>query len=116
MKPKFTPGKNIAMKVPTNEFDGTVAFYRDILGFEEVNLNSPDNLESVTFKFGDKISGLIRSPVLARQKYGLKSLQKTLRWHRSILRKITISDEMELSHCRKGLKGFGLLIQQTLYI
>ncbi|MGD8293677.1 MAG: VOC family protein [Desulfobacterales bacterium] len=39
MKPKFSPGKNIAMKVPTHEYDNTVAFYRDILGFEEVTSN-----------------------------------------------------------------------------
>ena len=54
MKPKFTPGKNIAMKVPVHEFDMTVAFYRDILGFEEIEASLPDDNEAVTFKFGDK--------------------------------------------------------------
>ncbi|MEE9337805.1 MAG: hypothetical protein V3U87_06970 [Methylococcaceae bacterium] len=44
MKPKFTSGKNIAMKVPVHEFDRTVVFYRDILGFEEVNASSPDDI------------------------------------------------------------------------
>ena len=40
MKPKFKPGKNIAIKVPVHEFDKTVAFYRDILGFEEIEPSS----------------------------------------------------------------------------
>jgi predicted enzyme related to lactoylglutathione lyase len=54
MKPKFIPGKNIAMKVPVHEFDRTVAFYRNILGFKEIESPSQDNIEAVTFKFGDK--------------------------------------------------------------
>lgn len=54
MKPKFSSGENIAIKVPVHEFDKTVAFYRDILGFEEVEASSPATIESVAFKFGDK--------------------------------------------------------------
>ncbi len=54
MKPKFSAGKNIAIKVPVHEFEQTVAFYRDILGFEQTESSSPDDFESVTFKFGDK--------------------------------------------------------------
>ena len=54
MKPKFIPGENIAVKVPVHEFDRTVAFYRNILGFEEVEVPSQDDIEAVIFKFGDK--------------------------------------------------------------
>jgi len=54
MQPKFTPGKNIAMKVPAHEYKNTVSFYRDILGLEAVNNDSDQNIESSTFKFGDK--------------------------------------------------------------
>lgn len=54
MKPNFTPGKNIAMKVPTHEFDSTVAFYRGILGFEEIDESACNDMDTVTFKFGDK--------------------------------------------------------------
>lgn len=54
MKPNFSPGNNIAMKVPVHEFDNTVAFYRDILGFEEIKVASPDSITAITFKFGDK--------------------------------------------------------------
>jgi catechol 2,3-dioxygenase-like lactoylglutathione lyase family enzyme len=54
MRPTFTPGKNIAMKVPIHEFDDTVAFYRDILSFEEIDASPPGDIDTVTFKFGDK--------------------------------------------------------------
>ena len=50
MAPTFTPGKNLAMKVPIHEFEDTVAFHRDILGFEEIDAPSPDNGDTVTFK------------------------------------------------------------------
>ena len=54
MKPTFSPGTNIAIKVPVHEYESTVAFYRDILGLKPVELESPDNYESIAFLFGDK--------------------------------------------------------------
>ncbi|MEU4392223.1 VOC family protein [Kribbella sp. NPDC023855] len=32
--PEFTAGLNIAMKIPKAQYDDTVAFYRDTLGFD----------------------------------------------------------------------------------
>ncbi len=55
MEPHFIPGNNIAIKVPAHEYDDTVVFYRDILGFEPTSTDSPDDLESTTFHFGDKL-------------------------------------------------------------
>lgn len=69
MKPKFTPGNNIAVKVPFHEFDRTVAFYRDILGFEEVESSSQVDIDAVIFKYGDKnlwidkISGISQAEI-----------------------------------------------------
>jgi len=54
MSPKFSPGNNIAMKVPIHEFDATIEFYRDILGFKQIDVNSTNENEAVIFKFGDK--------------------------------------------------------------
>lgn len=53
MKPLFTPGKNIAIKVPAHEFEKTVAFYRDILRFDE-SAAAASAADSVAFRFGDK--------------------------------------------------------------
>ena len=54
MKPKFKPGRNIAIKVPPHQYEQTVTFYRDILGFEPAGLPSSDTYESVALRFGDK--------------------------------------------------------------
>jgi predicted enzyme related to lactoylglutathione lyase len=55
MKPNFEPGENIAIKVPPHQFEKTVSFYRDVLGLEQTIIESPDQYQSVTFKFGGKI-------------------------------------------------------------
>lgn len=51
MSAKFSPGKNIAMKVPYHQYEATVRFYREILGFEPVTGPSGN---ATGFKFGDK--------------------------------------------------------------
>ncbi len=69
MKPKFTPGENIAVKVPPHEFDQTVLFYKTILGLEQIGRSSSESIESVTFKFGckklwvDKVSGISQAEI-----------------------------------------------------
>ena len=49
MTVRFFGGKNIAMKVPPNQYVQTVAFYRDTLRLEEIG--GPSG-EAVGFKFG----------------------------------------------------------------
>jgi len=69
MRPEFSPGKNIAIKTPSHEFDKTVHFYKDILGLEHKQAESPDEFESVVFQFGDKnlwvdkISGISQAEI-----------------------------------------------------
>ncbi len=50
MKPEFTAGRNIAIKIPPHEYDATVRFYEDILGLPKLPGFAPD----VVFEFGDK--------------------------------------------------------------
>jgi hypothetical protein len=47
----FRPGDNIALKVPSDEFAGTVGFYRDVLGLRVLE---EDSGGSVIFDFGGK--------------------------------------------------------------
>lgn len=54
MKPKFTPGKNIAVKVPIHEYESMVNFYKNTLGLRQVDVYSPDKFDSIAFEFGDK--------------------------------------------------------------
>ena len=55
MKPKFRPGPNMAMKVPSHEYAATVAFYRDVLGLPTIDAPADSSTESVRFTFGDKV-------------------------------------------------------------
>ena len=55
MKPTFNAGTNIAMKVPTQEYEQTVTFYRDVLGLPMVTGEVASSTESIRFHFGDKV-------------------------------------------------------------
>jgi len=72
MKPKFSPGKNIAMKVPSLEYDRTIAFYRDVLGFDLLDEPSSPETESVVFKFGDKNLWIDRIPGISQAELWLE--------------------------------------------
>ncbi|WP_020592382.1 glyoxalase/bleomycin resistance/dioxygenase family protein [Kiloniella laminariae] len=58
-RPVFTPGTNVAMKIPSHLFDQMVAFYEDTLG-----LPANHGKSSVTIDFGaiklwlDKVPGM----------------------------------------------------------
>jgi catechol 2,3-dioxygenase-like lactoylglutathione lyase family enzyme len=47
----FTAGGNIAMKVPPDQWEETVAFYRDVVGLDVLE-HEPTDPPSVGFRFG----------------------------------------------------------------
>ncbi|MFI6284629.1 VOC family protein [Streptomyces sp. NPDC051018] len=54
-EPEFTPGLNIAMKIPKAQYEATVAFYRDTLGFdvkEDDASNAPTVSRTHSVRFG----------------------------------------------------------------
>ncbi len=52
MTVSYSPGENIAVKVPSHEYEATVEFYKSVLGLSERDVSAaPD---SVAFAFGDK--------------------------------------------------------------
>jgi predicted enzyme related to lactoylglutathione lyase len=55
MKPAFSPGRNIAMKIPAHEYASTVDFYRNILGLKEIGEPGANPEETPRFEFGDKV-------------------------------------------------------------
>lgn len=61
--PTFTGGTNIAMKVPSHEWEATVGFYRDVLGLTALDPVDTDP-PSVRFALGpvqlwiDRVDGL----------------------------------------------------------
>lgn len=108
MKLKFTPGKNIAMKVPVHEFDSTVAFYRDILGFEEVNASSPGDIEAVTFKFGDKNLWVDKIPGISQAQVWLEVVTEDIDAASEYLKNKNCIRRDEIEPLPKGFKGFWL--------
>ena len=93
MKPDFTPGKNIAMKVPSHEYEKTVHFYQTILGFKQIENAPVDEFESVAFEFGDKrlwidkITGISQAEVwLEINTQDLKSAQRYLEQQGCVIR------------------------------
>ncbi|MFH7325697.1 VOC family protein [Desulfurivibrio sp. C05AmB] len=70
--PKYAPGRNIAIKVPPHEFDQTVAFYRDVLGFPELEDPASGSTESVRFRFGDKVLWIDRAPAMSQAEIWLE--------------------------------------------
>lgn len=108
MKPKFTPGKNIAMKVPVHEFDRTVAFYRDILGFEEVDASSPDNIEAVTFKFGDRYLWIDKIPGISQAEIWLEVVTDDIEVASEYFEENNCIRRDEIEPLSEGFKGFWL--------
>jgi len=63
MRPRFAGGPNLAMKVPPHQWETTVAFYRDVLGLDELEPFEGEPA-SVGFAFGtsrlwiDRVAGM----------------------------------------------------------
>ncbi len=70
MKPEFTPGRNIALKVPPHAYDATVHFYRDVLGLELLE----NHLPHIGFDFGGKQLWIDRMPGLSQSEVWLEIL------------------------------------------
>lgn len=72
MKLDFSAGKNIAMKVPAHEFEQTIRFYRDVLGFEVLEDIASDSDDSVAFAFGDTILWVDKAAALSQAEIWLE--------------------------------------------
>jgi catechol 2,3-dioxygenase-like lactoylglutathione lyase family enzyme len=65
---KVAPGRNIAMKVPPHQYEATVQFYRDVLGFKELTAHAP----AVGFEFGSKNLWIDRVPGMSQTEIWLE--------------------------------------------
>lgn len=66
--PVFCAGKNIALKVPSHQFDATVAFYRDVLGLKLVDEFAP----AIVVEFGANRLWIDRTPALSQAELWLE--------------------------------------------
>jgi catechol 2,3-dioxygenase-like lactoylglutathione lyase family enzyme len=67
-KPTFQAGHNIAMKVPPHQYEATVAFYRDVLGLEQLTAHLP----AIGFKFGSNNLWIDRVPTVSQAELWLE--------------------------------------------
>lgn len=107
MKPQFRPGKNLAMKVPANEFERTVAFYRDIIGFKEIE-GSSSNQEShsARFQFGDKNLWIDKVETLSQAEIWLEIEADDIEKASRYLKGLNCIRRDEVEPLPKGFRGF----------
>ncbi len=67
---EFEPGKNIAMKIPSHEYENTVRFYREVLRFKELTGSGAN--DTPKFEFGDKVLWLDCMPGLSQSEIWLE--------------------------------------------
>ena len=108
MKAKFQPGKNIAIKVPVHEYEQTVAFYRDILGFEQTETTSPDDFDSVTFRFGDKNLWIDKIAGISQAEVWLEIVTDDIEAAAEYLNQNNCIRRDEIEPLPEGLKAFWL--------
>jgi hypothetical protein len=106
MKPRFTPGNNIAIKVPAHEYEGTVSFYRDILGFEQIEVGSSDNLDGVSFRFGDKNLWIDKIPGISQAEIWLEVITDDLDKAAEYLNDRHCNRRDEIEPLPDNVKGF----------
>lgn len=108
MKPHFTAGKNIAMKVPVHEFDKTVAFYSDILGLAEIEVDSPDDIKAVIFKFGDNNLWIDKIPGISQAEIWLEVVTDDIEAAAKYFENNHCVRRDEIEPLPEGFKGFWL--------
>lgn len=106
MEPQFKPGKNIAIKVPPEQFEQTVFFYEDILGYQQINASSPDQRESVTFKYGDKHLWIDKVSSLSQAEIWLEIITDDIEQAVQYFENYKVVKKDEIEHLPDDFKGF----------
>jgi catechol 2,3-dioxygenase-like lactoylglutathione lyase family enzyme len=99
---KYNAGNNIAMKVPPDQFESTVKFYRDLLGLEV----DQDRDESVVFKFGHVYLWIDRAPTLSQSEIWLEIVTDDTESAREMMAQNAIVRCDEIEALPEDLDGF----------
>lgn len=101
-EPKFAAGRNIAIKVPPHQYEATIQFYRDVLGFEELTEHAP----SVGFKFGSNNLWIDRVPGISQAETWLEVVTNDLDSASTHLHEAGIVRCDEIEPLPEGFQGF----------
>ena len=100
--PSFAAGRNIAMKVPPSQYDATVAFYRDVLGFPLIDEFAP----SVVFEFGPNRLWVDRATAMSQAELWLEVVTDDLPAAEARLEAAGVARCDEIESLRDGFAGF----------
>jgi hypothetical protein len=103
MTAKFEAGKNIAMKVPPHQYEATVSFYRDVLGFEQIGGPAGD---AIGFRFGASNLWIDRVPGMSQAELWLEVVTDDTAGAARILAEKGISRCDEIEKLGTGFDGF----------
>lgn len=106
MKPDFKPGRNMAMKVPAHEYDKTVAFYRDVLGFELIPLDNDETTNTIRFKFGDKVLWIDRVETVSQSEIWLEVVTDDVDAAAEYFQESDVTRCDEIEPLPEGFNGF----------
>jgi hypothetical protein len=95
-------GKNLAMKVPSHQYEQTVQFYRDIIGLRQIKERKPE----IVFKFGDKNLWIDKENHLSQAELWLELECKNIDEAKRYLRRKGVIRRDEIEKLPKHFKGF----------
>lgn len=102
MKPKFEGGRNIAMKVPTHQYEETVRFYRDVLGFEQIE----ELLPAIGFRFGANQLWIDKAPGMSQAELWLEVVTEDTKSAAEHLETIGIARRDEIEDLGPNFDGY----------
>ncbi|TPL86639.1 VOC family protein [Mesorhizobium sp. B2-3-14] len=68
MTAKITGGINIAMRVPSHQYEATIAFYRDVVGLKPFTAKAP----AIGFEFGPNRLWIDEAPTMSQAEIWLE--------------------------------------------
>jgi len=101
---EFQPGRNIAMKIPTHEYQATLGFYRDVLRFKELTTAEPGS--TPRFEFGDKVLWLDCVPALSQAEIWLEVVASDIGTAAEYLRAQGCHRRDEIEPLPEGFQAF----------
>lgn len=108
MRPTFRAGRNIAMKVPTHEYDSTVAFHRDVLGLRQIAEPAYHSTDSVRFDFGGKVLWMDRVGEISQAEIQLEVITDDLDGASEYFMQHQCVRRDEIEALPEGFRGFWL--------
>ncbi|MGD9489833.1 MAG: VOC family protein [Calditrichaceae bacterium] len=98
----FSPGDNMAMKVPADQFDATVQFYRDVIGLRQIKKHLP----SFVFDFNGKNLWIDKMDNLPRAEIWLEIRVDDVKTAAGYLKSHKVQRRDEVEKLPEGFDGF----------